>query len=124
MNRDEHSVRRLLKAARSGPAETPAAPVTIPPAVPAPENRASILRNFSRNSGSEDIAALVDTFKAEQAAHGRSGARHRANRRERGHRDVELDLRTPLPSSKAIIISVSIDTEIESRVSNESEKPC
>jgi hypothetical protein len=35
-----------------------------------------------------------------------------------------LDLRTPLPSSKAIIISVSIDTEIESRVSNESEKPC
>jgi hypothetical protein len=35
-----------------------------------------------------------------------------------------LDLRTPLPSSKAVIISVSIDTEIESRVSNEPEKSC
>jgi hypothetical protein len=35
-----------------------------------------------------------------------------------------LDLRTPLPSSRAVIISVSIETEIESRVSNEPEKPC
>ena len=35
-----------------------------------------------------------------------------------------LDLRTPLPSSKAVIISVSIDTEIESRVSDEPDKPC
>jgi hypothetical protein len=34
-----------------------------------------------------------------------------------------LDLWPPLPSSKAVIISVSIDTETESRVSNEPDKP-
>jgi hypothetical protein len=35
-----------------------------------------------------------------------------------------LDLWPPPPSSKAVIISVSIDTEIESRVSDEPDKPC
>jgi hypothetical protein len=34
------------------------------------------------------------------------------------------NLRTPLPSSKAVIISVSIETEIESRDSIEPEQIC